>query len=172
MASLVVEYFRRHGKKVALPVDEGICFFSCLNTKIVCITSSHAKSFSTCRHCEVNRGIILEVFVSTGRSSPAMKLHLHKHIDDNDMNLLELIASMFGPSLNPYYAKNNFELENWLWSFYCSTNPLLQAIAKKFKNIADQMYFVANNHPRVFELYYNSLHQPFLLNRKYMLIGT
>lgn len=169
------EYHNRHGLKVILPVDEGVCFFThnkAPNNRIICLTSSHTKNFTTCRACESKRGIICELFASTGKATPTTELIMHRHLEDNDMNLLEYVKSIVGKDYEPYYAKTENDLEVWLWNLFIETHTALAGV-KKVKTQAqcfEQMMICATKHPKVFDLFYRTMYSTFILNRKYMLL--
>ena len=177
MASLMAEYHARHGQKVLLPVDEGVCFFTHSKSprnKIICLTSSQTKNFTTCRECESKRGIILELFATTGKSVPAVELILHRHVEDNDMNLLSYVNAIVGQEYDPYCAKTENDLEVWLWNVFIDAHSSLSTIkkAKTQSQCVDQMLICANKHPKIFELFYNTMYCTFILNRKYMLLSV
>lgn len=170
MASLLTEYNARHGMKVLLPVDEGVCFFThnkSPRNKIVCLTSSQTKNFTTCRDCENRRGIIIELFASTNKPLPVTELILHRHVEDNDMNLLKYVNSIVGNEYDAYCAKTENDLEAWLWQLFIDSHSALSGV-KKMKSHVDQMILCANKHPKIFDLFYQTMYCTFLLHRKYM----
>lgn len=185
MSSLLREYIDRHRLKVVVPVDEGVCLFGTRRrAAFVALTSTPGKALTTCRRClDRPPGLVLEVAAPDSGGPPWHSLLCHTHIHP-DVDLWGVVRQ-FG-RCEPLVAAGQEAVEAGLWGMFMTTQsccPSSLGVRAKHTTQPDepafrkrpgaigQMVVVARSSPAVFEGYYRHYHQPFLLNRRYMLLG-
>lgn len=186
MASLIVEYRKRHGLACVMSIDEGVTFFD-VNKKpfAIAMTSSHSRSVTNCREClNTTGGLIGELFVHTGKFYPKQTYNMirHEHLEpDVDLCVWANKYASCKSKLEPFIPSSDRELECWLWQFFIHNNPIF---LRKWHNRDEPMrsleqiaWTIGNsgvnykNNSQLFEYFYKNVYYTFLLGRRYTIYG-
>ena len=182
--SLMDEYRRRHEIDSVWPVNEGVLFFETKGKPdLICITSSHTKSASTCPACPANKsGITLEVY-QLQQFPQCAKQTIHLHMPP-DGDLIEYIRRhvKHGNEYTPVITHGDRDQERWIWEFFLMSQAfykreefaaLLQQQEKD--NISpdvrwiEQAMYAMENYPDLYRTFYIQVYSLCLVNRTYIL---
>lgn len=183
MGNLLSEYRRRHNSNFIWASNDGVCFFN-KNRKpaAVCLLTDACRAVSTCEYCHSRTPkFVCEVLAHTDRlaSRNIVKILFHEHVDvDIDVNK---VLTSLDPDFVPYHAKDQKDIETWLWHFFLQMRPFakypqfdkfVKSQDKKQTNVMrslDQMFWSARNQPATYALFYERLYLPFIIGRNYLL---
>lgn len=173
MATLLVEYNRRHRTNFIWPCQAGTAFFNDEkgDPAIAALTSLQGQSFSTCDRCLLPyTGVVIELF-APGNSANVDFVSLgHNHVAPD----IDVIKFMSEKNLKviPYFAQNNRDLEIWVWKWFTSCYSMDSASWRNFhkhkRSALDQMAWTAFHDSFAYSRFYQ-LCLTFLPGRKYIL---
>lgn len=176
--NLLVEYCKRHGVNFVWGNNEGIVFLDDYNRPaVVCITSSAPRQIITCGSCPTDRSnLVVELFVPSRDSIFSPLSHSHQ---PPDVDLLKHFCDIGHGGYKPYKAKNQTDVETWLWRFFIFHNKTKYSTAwRRFSaeqskdespmKYIEQMAWVAIKHPKVYHDYYH-MYQMLTTARNYLL---
>jgi hypothetical protein len=184
MGNLLSEYRRRHNSNFIWASNDGVCFFN-KNKKpaAICLLTDYCRTVTTCEFCHIQHPkFVCEVLApgergSSSRSVINILFHEHVNVDIDISKVMETLDKEY----IPYHAKDQNDIEAWLWNFYLQLRPFSRHAAfdqyvkqqdKRNSNVMrslDQMMWAATNIPSQYSLYYERLYQPVLIGRNYLL---
>lgn len=171
--NLLTEYSRRHSTEFALPVGDGVCFFTGTHP-IVCVTSHSPKTITKCPSC-IKSFVTFELFVPGSGGGYLQTKHYHLPPDADVFRHVKY----YDNSAKPVYLKNAGDMERWLWKKFFITNSKLST-SRAWREFTEsrettddmrtneEMTWCAMNHPNHFS-YYHAIHQVLVVGRKYLL---
>lgn len=184
MGNLLNEYRRRHNSSFIWASNDGVCFFN-KNRKpaAVCLLTDVCRAVVSCELCHTkNPKFVCEVLApkDSAYSVGFFKILRHEHVGvDIDVNkILTNLDSKFVP----YYAKDQKDIETWLWQFFIQMQPFAKSQYQFNKFVKsqdkrqtgvmrslDQMFWTIECFPSVYSIFYDRLYLPFIIGRNYLL---
>jgi hypothetical protein len=181
MGNLLSEYRRRHNSNFIWASNDGVCFFN-KNRKpaAVCLLTD-ANRVSTCEFCHSRQPrFVCEVLAPSERfDRNLVKILSHEHVDV-DIDVAKVLVKL-DEGYVPYHAKDQNDIETWLWHFFLQTRPFAKHPSferftkgqdKKQTNVMrsiDQMLWASVQLSSVYAVYYERLYTPFVIGRNYLL---
>jgi hypothetical protein len=185
MGNLLSEYRRRHNSNFIWASNDGICFFN-KNRKpaAICLVTETSRVINHCDLCHVRQPkFICEIYSPNKFNNIGELINLlcHEHIEA-DADVTQVINKI-DSSLMPYYAKDQKDIESWLWNFFLQTDPFSKKYSNSFEEFVkqqgnrnsnvmrsiEQMLWTISTVPNIYPIYYQKLYQPFIIGRNYML---
>lgn len=183
MSNLLGEYRRRHNSNFIWAATDGVCFFN-KNKKpaAVCVLTEPIRSVYGCCSCSSSLPkFVCEFFTPSSMLSNRRVINMIKHEHIGADTDISKVAAKIDSNFVPFVAKDQKDIESWLWSFFLQTDPFnryhdfdlfVKNQDKKMPNFikaTDQMVWTICNAPDLYSLYYSKLYQPFLIGRHYLL---
>ncbi len=182
--SLMDEYRRRHDIDGVWPANEGVLFFEREGKPaLICMTSSHSKSVTTCPACPANKGgLTLEVYQHR-RFPQCVRQVTHIHIPP-DGDLLEYIRRHVkeGDEYVPVVMHGDREQERWVWEFFLlsqvfrGNDRFTSFIEQQQSNNEPaqarwitQVLYTLDHHADIYRTFYIQVYSLCLVNRTYIL---
>lgn len=183
MGNLLSEYRRRHNSNFIWASNDGVCFFN-KNRKpaAVCLLTDACRAVSSCDFCHSRQPkFVCEVVEPAERFHMRylIKLLFHEHVEV-DIDVAKVMGSL-DDSYVPYHAKDQKDIETWLWHFFLQTRPFVKYPQfeqfakeqdKKQSNVMrslDQMLWTASTLPSTYAIFYERMYLPFVVGRNYLL---
>jgi hypothetical protein len=182
MGNLLSEYRRRHNSDFIWASNDGVCFFNKnRNPTAICLLTDSCRAFSNCELCSIKKPRFVCEVLTLGKlkSNNIAQMVYHEHVEV-DIDIAKVINEL-DSELTPYHAKNQNDIESWLWNFFLQLQPFdkyphfkkfVKSQDKKDSNVMrsiDQMLWAALNTPSLYGVYYERLYRPLIVGRNYLL---
>jgi hypothetical protein len=174
----MVEYNRRHGTDSIWPCQAGLVFLDPAGEKdwpAIVLSSLQGQCNSSCNGCALAyTGVVIEIFLPSVKATDSFFAQAsHDHVAP-DINLLKFIKHK-GLNVVPFHAKQNRDLETWLWRHFVrlrkeSLEKDHAWIENKKWTENDYMAWMAINRDKSYDVFYKTC-MNFLPGRKYVLLS-